>query len=289
MTPSVLSKSLRGDDKKAFLEGELEWRDKRDKEMRAPTSWLNIAGLFWLKEGENRFGTEENNPIMLPERSAPPLAGSFFLKDGKVTVSAEPGIPLKINGNTVQKSELKGDDTGNPDIVELNDLRLWVIERFGQYAIRMRDLNHPPYKKYKGLDFFPPNAKYKIQADFFPYPETKKVEVGTVVGKNTEINAIGYVTFKIDGKAYRLEASSVGPKTLYFIFGDETNGKETYEASRFMSARILESGKVDLNFNRAFNPPCAYTPFATCPLPPSQNQLKTQILAGEKKYPDSPH
>jgi uncharacterized protein (DUF1684 family) len=103
------------------------------------------------------------------------------------------------------------------------------------------------------------------------------------------MSSTGYVTFKIDGKSYRLEAFSGGPKTLFFIFGDATNGEETYEASRFMNAHILENGKVDLNFNRAHNPPCAYTPYATCPLPPSQNQLGIKILAGEKKYPASLH
>jgi uncharacterized protein (DUF1684 family) len=289
MIPWALSKSLSGDDSKTFIQEELLWREKRDEEMRAPTSWLNIAGLFWLKEGENSFGTSGKNPIQLPQGSAPFFAGSFFLHNGTVTVLAKDGTQLKIGGKTIQKSMLRGDDTGRPDVIALNDLRMWVIKRFDQYAIRLRDLNHPPYKKYVGLDFFPPSEKYKIQADFQAFDEPKKVEVGTAIGKNTEMNSLGYVTFKIDGKLYRLEAFSGESQILFFIFGDETNGKETYEASRFMNARILENGKVDLNFNRAFNPPCAYTPFATCPLPPPQNQLKIQILAGEKKYPDSHH
>ena len=289
MTLLAPPKTLPGDETKTFIEEELEWREKRDEEMRAPTSWLNIAGLFWLKEGENSFGTSRKNPIKLPEGSAPLFAGSFFLDNGIVTVSAKHGTQLKINGKIIQKSKLRGDDTGRPDVVVLNDLRMWVINRFDQCAIRLRDLNHLPYKKYTGLDFFPPNEKYKIQADFQAFEEPKKVVVETVVGKNTEMNSLGYVTFKIDGKIYRLEAFSGEPQTLFFIFGDETNGKETYEASRFMNACILENGKVDLNFNRAHNPPCAYTPFATCPLPPPQNHLKIQILAGEKKYPDSHH
>jgi uncharacterized protein (DUF1684 family) len=184
---------------------------------------------------------------------------------------------------------LKGDDFETPDVVELNNLRMWVIKRFDQYAIRMRDLNHKPFQNYRGLDFFPPQEKYKILAEFYPFQEPKKVEVGTVVGKSTEINSLGYVTFKIDGKAYRLDAFSGKSKTLFFVFGDETNGKDTYSASRFLDAEILENGKVLLNFNRAHNPPCAYTPYATCPLPPPQNQLKISISAGEKKYPDSYH
>jgi uncharacterized protein (DUF1684 family) len=289
LIPSVFSKELSGEDQKTFYQEELKWRELRDREMRAPTSWLNIAGLFWLREGENSFGTSGKNPIKLPEGSAPPFAGSFFLDKGTVTVGVEQGTPLKINGKTIRKAELKGDDTGRPDVIELNDLRMWVIKRFEKYAIRLRDLNHLPYKNYKGLDFFVPVEKYKLQAEYHPFPEPKKVEVGTAVGTNTEMSSPGYVTFEIEGNIYRLDAFSGDLKTLFFIFGDETNGKETYEASRFMEANILANGKVDMNFNRAYNPPCAYTPFATCPLPPPQNQLKTQILAGEKKYPESRH
>jgi uncharacterized protein (DUF1684 family) len=287
MIPLTCSRALYGDDERVFLQDELAWREKRDIEMRAPTSWLNIAGLFWLKEGANRFGTSEENPIKLPKGSAPPFAGRFLLDNGSVTVSAEHGTELKIDGKIVFNYKLEGDATGKPDVVELNDLRMWVIERFDRLAIRLRDLNHLPFKNYTGLDFFPPEKKYKFEGEFHPFAELNKVEVGTVIGENTEMNSPGYVTFNINGEIHRLDAFSGKPKTLFFIFGDETNGKETYEASRFMDARILENGKVDLNFNRAYNPPCAYTPYATCPLPPPQNQLKIAILAGEKKYPAS--
>jgi len=292
MTGMILpahSRALSEDENLAFTKQELTWRKKRDKEMRAPTSWLNIAGLFWLKEGANKFGTSEENSITLPRDSAPPFAGSFFLDKGAVTVTSEPGTELRINGNKVQRSVLKGDDIEKPDVIELSDLRMWVIKRFDRYAIRLRDLNHIPFLNYTGLDFYPPTEQYKLEAEYHPFPESKSVEVGTVIGETTEMNSPGYVTFKIDGKVYRLDAFSAEPKTLFFIFGDNTNGKETYEASRFMNAEIFESGKVVLNFNRAYNPPCAYTPYATCPLPPPQNQLKISILAGEKKYPDSHH
>lgn len=283
--PKVLSQRK----EKEFLQEELVWREKRDLEMRAPTSWLNIAGLFWLKEGENRFGTSEKNPIKLPKGSGPLFSGTFLLSNGKVTVIAEMNVDLTINGRPIQSSELKADDTGKPDVVELNDLRMWVIKRFDRFAIRLRDLNHLPYKNYTGLEFYPPSIKYKLEAEYHPFPEPKKVVVGTVVGENAEMDSPGYVTFEIDGKSFRLDAFASEPQTLFFIFGDKTNGKETYEGSRFMEANILKNGKVDLNFNRAYNPPCAYTPFATCPLPPPQNQLEISIMAGEKKYPGSPH
>jgi uncharacterized protein (DUF1684 family) len=211
------------------------------------------------------------------------------LENERVFVSAAQGTLLKIDGNPIQRAELKGDETGNPDVVELNDLRMWVIKRFDRYAVRLRNLNHLPYKNYSGLDYFPPKEQYRLEATYHAFPEPLTIEVGTAVGENTKMKSPGYVTFKIDGKLYRLDAFVGEPRILFFIFGDETNGKETYDASRFMEANFLENGKVDLNFNRAYNPPCAYTPYATCPLPPPQNQLGIRILAGEKKYPNSSH
>ncbi len=281
--------TLFGEEDQTFVQREQAWRANRDEEMRSPTSWLNIAGLFWLKEGENGFGTAESNPIKLPKGSAPLFAGKYILKNDTITVIAEKGVAFKVEERLIDRRALKGDDTGKPDVILLNSLRMWVIKRFGRYAIRLRDLNHPPFLNYQRLNFFPPAEKFKLEAEFHPFPELKKMEVGTVLGEYTVMDSPGYVVFRIDGKEYRLDAFSARPKKLFFIFGDETNGEETYEASRFLEADILNNGKVDLNFNRAYNPPCAYTSYATCPLPPPQNQLKIAIRAGEKKYPDSHH
>jgi uncharacterized protein (DUF1684 family) len=287
--PQAQSEVALTEDNKAFIREELAWREIRDKEMRAPTSWLNIAGLFWLKEGVTSFGTSKDNPIRLPDGAAPLLAGRFFLDNGTVSVKPELGIELKVNGKKSDGSVLRGDEFEKPDIVELNDLRMWVIKRFDRYAIRLRDLKHKPFLDYKGLDFYPPHAKYKIQGEFHSFPAQKSMEVGTVVGENTEMKSPGYVTFDLEGKAYRLDAFGGKLKGLFIVFGDTTNGKETYEAARFLDAEVSENGKVTLNFNRAYNPPCAYTPYATCPLPPPQNQLNIPIPAGEKKYPGSHH
>jgi uncharacterized protein (DUF1684 family) len=281
--------ALSGEEDQTFIQRELAWRASRDEEMRSPTSWLNIAGLFWLKEGENGFGTAESNPIILPRGSAPLFAGKYILKNDAVTVIAEKGVALKVEERIIDRQALKGDDTGKPDVIVLNSLRMWVIKRFDRYAIRLRDLNHRPFLNYQSLEFFPPAEKFKLEAEFHPFPEPRKMEVETVLGENTAMDSPGYVIFRIDGDEYRLDAFSGGPKKLFFIFGDATNGEETYEASRFMEADILDNSKVDLNFNRAYNPPCAYTPYATCPLPPPQNQLNSAIRAGEKKYPDSNH
>ena len=268
------------------MKAELAWRDVRDQEMKNPSSWLTIAGLYWLKEGENTFGTDAENDIRLPEGAAPAFAGTFILRDGIVKILSTEGIEFKIEGNPTKEKTLNSDETGKPDIVELNDLRMWVIKRGDRLAVRLRDLNAPRYKNYSGLDFFPPQEKYKINAAFIPYPSPKTEILATVVGTEAQMKVPGYIIFKFGGKEYRLDAFETKPESniLFIIFKDGTNGNETYGASRFMNAEILDDGSVDLNFNRAHNPPCAYTPYATCPLPPPQNVLPLRIEAGEKLY-----
>jgi uncharacterized protein (DUF1684 family) len=282
-----------GDENENFVKEEVEWRAQRDKQMRSSTSWLTIAGLFWLEEGENSFGTDSSNNIKLPENSASPVAGKFVLKDDKVKVVAHEGVILKVAGKHIEQMMLRGDEVypEEPDVVELDDLRMWVIRRGERSAIRLRDLNAAAYKNYKGLDFYPPTKKFKIEATFVPFPSPKTITIATVINTEEEMKSPGYVKFVIDGKEFRLDAfaEDAQSKQLFFIFKDETNGDETYGAGRFMTSNVLENGKVDINFNRAYNPPCAYTPYATCPLAPEQNWLKVRIEAGEKNYAGGHH
>jgi uncharacterized protein (DUF1684 family) len=272
-----------------FVQAELQWRSERDQQMRSPTSWLTIAGLFWLEEGEHTFGTDPKNEIRLPEESAPAFAGTFILHDDVVKVVHAGDTEMTIEGRRINEQVLTSDASGKPDVIELNDLKMWVIKRGDRLAIRLRDLNAAPYKEYTGLEFFPPRAKYKLNASFTPYSPSKSQVLSTMVGTTTEMEVPGYLTFQIDGREYRLDAFRDYPesKDLFIIFKDGTSGMETYGASRFMDAEILEDGTVDLNFNRAYNPPCAYTHYATCPLPPPQNILTVRIEAGEKKYAKS--
>ncbi len=288
----TVSSSCRTGNKKdadPFIKEENAWRAERDVWMKAPTSWLTIAGLFWLEEGDNAFGTAEGNAVRLPEGSALPAAGKFVFSNGRAEVIAADGAVLTSAGKKVTRMDLKDDTTGKPDILALNELRMWIIRRGNRYAVRLRDLNALPYKNYKGLDFFPPDPAFRIKAEFDPYAEPKKVTVPTAVGTEAEMDARGIVKFRIHGENCELEAFDGGKAKLFFIFRDGTSGEETYGASRFMSADILPDGTVDMNFNRAYNPPCAYTAYATCPLPPSKNVLRIRIEAGEKAYPGSAH
>jgi uncharacterized protein (DUF1684 family) len=288
---TVLTDAWNGEDEDSFFDREMSWRENRDRQMKSSSSWLTIAGLFWLKEGKNTFGTSSACDIRLPAASAPDTAGYYSHQQGKTALHSAQGAEIKWKNQTIRvKENLKTDESGQPDILELNDLRMWVIRRGERFAIRLRDLNNPAYKSYKGLDYFPPDRRFKIRADYTAFEQPKNITVATMIGTDTPMQAAGYVRFSVEGQECRLLAFGDGKgKQLFFIFSDATSGRETYGASRFMSARILESGRVDLNFNRAYNPPCAYTPYATCPLPPPENHLQVPIEAGEKKYPGSSH
>ena len=270
-----------------FHKEEMNWRGERDKSMRSPTSWLTIAGLFWLDEGENTFGTDKTNKLVLPSGAAPSICGQFILEEGRVKVMAAKGAVIKIKGEDIYEKILTSDNQGNPDVLELNDLRMWVIKRGERYAIRMRNPNARAYKEYKGLEFFPPSEKFRIKGNFVSYDKEKTIEITTVAGTKAEMISPGSVLFALDGKEYRLEAFKENEKKtkLFIVFKDLTNGEETFAKSRFLTVDVLENGKVDLNFNRAVNPPCNYTPYATCPVPPHKaNWLNVRIEAGEKTY-----
>lgn len=271
-----------------FHKEEMKWREERDKSMRSPTSWLTIAGLFWLDEGDNTFGTDKTNKLVLPSSSAPSFCGKFILGEGTVKVIAAKGAGIKIKEEEIDEKILTSDNQGNPDVLELNDLRMWVIKRGERYGIRMRDFNAQAYKEYKGLKFFPPSEKFQIKGNFIPYDKEKTIEITTVAGTKAEMISPGSVLFALDGKEYRLEAFKADEKNtkLFIVFKDLTNGEKTFAKGRFLTVDVLDNGKVDLNFNRAVNPPCNYTPFATCPVPPhKENWLKVLIEAGEKTYP----
>lgn len=267
-----------------FEKAEMEWRQKRDEKMKSPTSWLTIAGLMWLEDGENSFGSDAKNRIKLPDRAVPKNIGKFILENGKVKVVTDAGAGLTCNGKPVQAMWLKSDMDGGADILAINDLRMWVIKRGNRFAIRLRDLNAAAYKNYKHLNYFPPDEKFHAKGEFVPYHPPKFIEVGTEIGTTVDIKSPGYVKFNLNGKEYKLVTFESKPDELSFIFRDGTSGIETYGASRFMEAKILPDSSVDLNFNRAYNPPCAYTPYATCPLPPPENNLTVKIKAGEKNY-----
>jgi len=269
-----------------FLKEEESWRSKRLERLQSETSWLTLVGLYWLKPGENRFGTDASNDVVLPQGSGPAYAGSFFLDNGKVRARASENSGLTLNGGPVDDGELRGDDSETIDELRLNSLRMYVIERGERFGIRAKDPESPTRKEFRGLTYFPPDPAYRLSAEFVPYESAKEVHIPTVLGTVETMKAPGYVKFSLQGMELTLEPVLETPsaKDLFFIFKDATSEHETYGSGRFLYSELPVDGRVTLDFNRAYNPPCAFTPYATCPLPPKANLLPLRIEAGEKKY-----
>lgn len=258
-----------------------EWDQKRVERLREENGWLNLAGLFWLKEGENKIGSSKENDIIFP--AGPKFIGTMFLKDSIVTIRINPDVNVTNNGTAVTELTLEHDLTGNPTLLQTGSLRWNVIKRKKGFGIRLRDLN-ANLVDFTRIERFPVNDEWKIEATFEPYDPPKKILIPDIIGTVEEENCPGAVVFSKDGKEYRIDAIDSG-KRLFLIFADETSGEETYGAGRFMYVDKPDStGKIILDFNKAYNPPCVFTKFATCPLPPKDNYLKLKIEAGEKMW-----
>jgi len=262
-----------------------QWRSGRVERLRAPEGWLSLAGLYWLKPGENRFGSDPKLPVALPTGTAPPNAGAFFLENNRVRVKAEPGVELKLGSERVAERELKDDAQGAPDVLALGRLRLQVIVRGGGYAIRVKDPERPERKTFRGIDYYPIDEKYRLRARFVPYEPKHQIELTSAQGPAQTMEVPGYVEFELAGNKLRLEPAleEKDAKEFFFIFRDATSNQETYGAGRYLYSELPKSGELTIDFNKAYNPPCAFTHFATCPLPPKQNRLDVRIEAGEKK------
>ncbi len=264
-----------------------EWHKKRIENLKEENGWLNLVGLYWLKPGENKFGTDLGNDIVFPRGMAPGVIGTFTLKNGIVTVNIQPNARVFCNSQPVSEMILQDDNSGNPTVLSLGYLRWFIIKRGNMYGVRVRDLNAPLLREFKGIDTFPINEDWKITAEYVPNNPPKIITVQSIIGTTEKDTVASSLVFSIKGREFRLDPLIEGNQ-LFIIFADETNGDETYGAGRFLYADMPgPDGKVILDFNKAYNPPCAFTKYATCPLPPKQNYLQIKITAGEKKYSES--
>ena len=269
----------------ASYEQELEqWKAKRLAGLKGEEGWLSLIGLFWLKEGENRFGSAPTNDIVLPDDKAPARAGTLRLAGGKVTLEAAPDSGIKSEGQPVNTLELKSDEDGAPTMLELGSLSFHIVKRGERLGLRVKDRENPARAAFKGTDYYPADRKWVINARFEPYDPPKRVPILNVLGMETEETAPGALAFEVDGRPYRLQAlKEKGEEQLFIIFADQTSGKETYGAGRYLYADPPGAdGRVTLDFNRAYSPPCAFTKYATCPLPPAENRLPLRVEAGER-------
>jgi len=260
-----------------------QWDQKRISRLKEETGWLNLAGLFWLKEGENKFGSEKNNDIIFP--FGPGQIGSLFLIDSIVTIKVNPGVEVLHNGTSVSEMIMKDDYSDSTTFLQTGSLKWNIIKRTKGFAIRLRNLNSQLVKEFKGIERFPINVDWKIEAKFEVYNPPKKIMIPDIVGTIDEESSPGAAVFEVDGKTFSMDALDAGGSRIWFIFADETSDEETYGAGRFLYTDKPDSlGKVILDFNKAYNPPCVFSKFATCPLPPKDNYLKLRIIAGEKMW-----
>jgi uncharacterized protein len=263
----------------AYVQSFDKWKGELVDDLK--TNWLSLAGLFWLKPGDNSFGTEASNAIVFPK--GPAHAGVFALQGTDVTVKFSPDAHATIDGKPVSETKLQPDTSGNPTVVELGSLRLKVIVRGQRIGIRLKDVESKGAKNYRGPIFFPIDLSYRVTGTWTPSDGKKTVDVPNVLGDTTPTPVAGTVVFKVNGQDVQLTALGGDPsKGLSFVFNDLTSKTETYPGGRFLETDPVVNGTVVVDFNRAYNPPCAVTPYATCPLAPKENRLAVAIPAGEK-------
>lgn len=259
------------------------WHTKRIENLKKANGWLNLVGLFWLEEGENSIGSAKENKIVFPEK-APGKIGTIIKTDSLINFICEKGVEVINNNKAINKIELKHDLSGNATVLETGSLRWFIIKRGERYGIRLRDLDAELLKTFKGIERFPISEKWKIEAKFIPYESPRKIMIPTILGTIEENLSPGKLEFTIDNKNFTLYPTGSNER-LFIVFADLTSGEETYGAGRFLYADGPDSNNiVMLDFNKAYNPPCAFTKFATCPLPPDGNKLRMRITAGEKNY-----
>jgi uncharacterized protein len=258
------------------------YRHDRVAELTAPDGWLAVRGLFWLHEGPNSAGSDPASEIRLPARTAKRV-GVFTLANGQVTFSADPSAMVTSGGMPVTAFTFA---RGADSTIATERVVIAAIRRGDKVGLRMWDPEHLNRSGFKGLTYFPLAPAYRVRAKFVPYDKLKPVPVPNVLGQIVTMESPGYVEFTILGQAFRLEPVYETSKheDLFFVFRDLTSRTETYEAGRFLHTPLPKDGFVDLDFNRAYNPPCAFTEFATCPLPIKENQLNVRIPAGELRY-----
>jgi uncharacterized protein (DUF1684 family) len=265
-----------------------DWRARRHARLSSPDGWLTLVGLEWLKEGENRAGSAEDNDIVLAGGAA--HWGSVFLEGETLRFVSGDTQAVTINGEHLGESALVADVQGEPTVVASDTVSFHVIFR-ESYALRVKDSQAPGLLNFKGVDNYPISADWRIEGSFIPAEAGTVVEISNVLGQVSEMPVYGTFEFEKDGRNHRLLGlGDARSKSLWFIFADRTSGRGTYGAGRFLySDGMPADGQLVVDFNMAYNPPCAFNEYSTCPLPPQANRLDVHVTAGEKDYHAAGH
>lgn len=260
------------------------WYEKRIANLKAPNGWLNLVGLHWLEPGMNTFGSDSANALVFPKGKIAGRAGYFLLKDNVVNLVVNKEVVATVDTDTITSRVIFHPDSTRAQHVQVGDLRWNIIKRDTKVGVRLRDENAEALKTFTGIERFPVSAEYRLQASLERADSTNTIEITNVLGQTTPQRSPGTLVFEWQGKTYRLDALEEGDE-LFILFADATSGTETYGAGRFVYVKKpMGNEQVMLDFNKAYNPPCVFTPHATCPLPPRQNILPFPVRAGEKNY-----
>ena len=264
-----------------------KWRAKHEADYRR--EYVGLAGLFALKPGPNSAGSASSNDLVLP-KSTPANVGRFVLTGDLVRFEPKVGVVATVKGRAITGPiELKHDEAKDgPDEVDIAGISMWVHLSGERRTIRMRDDHGEVARSFAGFHWLPIDGKYRVTARFIKDPAPRESHIPNQLGDDQVFTTEGHVEFTLNGETVRLRPMTTKPGRLYFIFRDGTSGKETYETARFLYSDLKGDGTTVLDFNEAYNPPCAFNPYTTCPLPPQENRLKVRILAGEKAYPHAP-
>ena len=273
----------------------LAWRAQRATNLQAPEGWLSLVALGWLQEGDNTFGSAEDSRVQIAGKAPAHIAVVHLEKGALRLLPPVGGFPkdLLLDGQPAKEQVLFADDADKPSKLTIGTITVIVIHRDDRFALRVKDLQAPTRTAFHGLRWYEPNPAYRVHARWIPYNPPKTLDIPTVLGTTTHMPAPGAAEFTIDGKVVRLEPVLEDPKAtdLFFILRDATSKTTTYGAGRFLYTDfpdhgLNQPGELWLDFNRLYNPPCSFTPYATCPLPPPQNRLSVPIPAGEQRYHD---
>jgi uncharacterized protein len=267
---------------KTFEQEILEWQQLKEAELRADDGWLTVVGLHWLHNGKNTVGSAPDADVLLPN-SGPEQLGVIELDGEKAVLTLNEEADVQIDGGRQPQTVLRADtDPNGPSLVRSGSVTFFVIRRGDQFGIRVRDRDSVQRQTFAGRKWFPVNRVYTLLASFTPYPEPRTMNIVNIIGMLSPMQNVGYVQFTLHGEVVRLEAVKNSAGALWFIFKDATSGKTTYGGGRFLTAVLQPDNRVELDFNRAYHPPCAFTAYATCPIPPKENVLTIPIEAGER-------
>jgi uncharacterized protein len=260
------------------------WADRIER-LRGPGDWLTVVGLTWLHDGENTVGSGPDNDVVIRADGVPDRLGAIQVWDGAATATFPQGSGVTRSGTPALTVPLRDDRRGHPTVLQIGSVRFHILWREGHLALRVKDSNSSARQAFTEIERFPVDLRWRLEARFEPFEPERSVPVPTVLGYDETYRVPGALAFDVDGVTHRLEAFlEQGSTDLFIVFGDRTNGTDTYGGGRFVYTPPPQDGAVVLDFNRAYNPPCVFTPHATCALPLPENRLSIRVEAGERRY-----